>query len=273
MTASTNLRRLVTITGLIVGVLVLAGGTAFAHVSVSPGTAAPGSYPTLTFRVPNEESAGVTQVEIQIPAGTPFAEVMAEQKPGWTTTFTTTRLPAVITQGAITFDKAITSVTFTADGAGLAPDEYATFEVMVGPVPDVAQISFIALQTYSDGTVVSWSDPPTASGAEPAHPAPVLTVTGPPVTGDDAAVASVTAATTAGAAAAAGPTDGLARAIAVIGIMVGAIGIGVGLTGRRKGPLPTAAGNFTALPGFQVPGDPPPAWEAGQAPPRPGSEA
>jgi hypothetical protein len=41
----------------------------------------------------------------------------------------------------------------------------------------VNQLQFKASQTYSDGEVVQWIEPTVKGGAEPAHPAPVLTLT------------------------------------------------------------------------------------------------
>jgi hypothetical protein len=43
---------------------------------------------------------------------------------------------------------------------------------------------FTATQTYSDGTVVEWDQPTPASGEEPEHPAPTLTI-GPAVEGGE----------------------------------------------------------------------------------------
>ena len=45
-------------------------------------------------------------------------------------------------------------MTWTADGEGLPPEQFAEFQLSVGPFPDVDQIVFTATQTYSDGEVV-----------------------------------------------------------------------------------------------------------------------
>ena len=42
--------------------------------------------------------------------------------------------------------------------------------------PDAAEVSFPAVQTYADGTVVHWDQPPLPDGGEPEHPAPMLTL-------------------------------------------------------------------------------------------------
>ncbi|WP_144206747.1 DUF1775 domain-containing protein, partial [Mycobacterium tilburgii] len=43
-----------------------------------------------------------------------------------------------------------------------------------------AVVSFPATQTYADGSVVRWDQPPLADGGEPEHPAPMLTLSAEP---------------------------------------------------------------------------------------------
>ena len=43
-------------------------------------------------------------------------------------------------------------------------------------LPDTETVSFPAAQTYSDGTVVNWDQPPLPDGSEPEHPVPMLTL-------------------------------------------------------------------------------------------------
>ena len=65
--------------------LVALAAPAWAHITVTPGTAQPGSATELTFRVPNEEAkANVTQVQLQIPTDHPIAQLLAKPVPGWT---------------------------------------------------------------------------------------------------------------------------------------------------------------------------------------------
>ncbi len=225
--------------------LVIGAGTALAHVEVTPDTVAPGSFSILTFHVPNESATATTvQLQIQLPADAPFASVRARQTAGWQAQLTTTKLPAVITSGTVTLDEAVTKVTFTTDAGteGIGLGQFAEFDLQVGPVPLVDAISFIVLQTYSDGTVVSWSEPTPPGGEEPEHPAPVLTVAG-EVTDDHghSAAASTDAGTAMTMTSAADPSsqaaigstaaatrDGGARTLGVIGIVVGVLGLGVG---------------------------------------------
>nr|WP_243766808.1 DUF1775 domain-containing protein [Streptomyces sp. GC420] len=58
------------------------------------------------------------------------------------------------------------------------PREFHEFDVSVGPLPeDGDRMVFKALQTCGTGQVVRWIEVPGKDGAEPEHPAPVLTLT------------------------------------------------------------------------------------------------
>lgn len=242
--------------------LLLGTGTALAHVAIVTGPAAPGSYASVGFRVPNEsDSAATTKVEIQLPTDTPLASVSAQQAPGWTIATTETTFPAPITVGDFTIDKATTTVTFTADGAGLAPHEFTVFTLMVGPIPDVESLTFAAVQTYDDGEVVSWNQPTPASGEEPEHPAPVLTISGAAAAGDDddGGMAMTTGSTdatsaepaTAGSISAgtttASNTDTTARVLGIAGIVLGLAGVATGvILARARRRTGSADGGGTA---------------------------
>ncbi|WP_111768157.1 YcnI family protein [Nakamurella deserti] len=217
--------------------LLLGAGTALAHVTVTPESVVAGGYTTIGFRVPNEsDTANTTKVEIQLPADTPFGFVSAQQIPGWTIDVIETALPAPVTVGNFTLDEAVTGVTFTADGAGLPPHEFTVFNLLVGPVPDVASMQFPAVQTYDDGEVVSWSEPTPGSGEEPEHPAPQLTITPVDTATDQAGTESAPSAPA---------TDTTARVLGIAGIVVGLAGVGTGLVlarGRRSRAVPDDRG-------------------------------
>lgn len=228
-------RRTATVIAATAAAMVLGAGAAFAHVSVNPDTVAPGSYSKLTFRVPNEsETASTTKLEIQLPQDTPFASVRGKAIPGWTVELTKEKLPAVITQGNTTIDEAVTTIVFTADSDAdaIGLNQFGEFDIQVGPVPDVVSITFTAVQTYSDGKIVTWGDPTPAGGAEPAHPAPVLTVAGAATDGHGGHGAETDSATVEMAAAAG---DGTARTLGIVGIVIGVIGLGVGVLGSARG--------------------------------------
>ena len=187
-----HLRRtaaLLTLTGL---TLFLGAGAAAAHVAVDPSTAIAGDEAvTLTFHVANEsETAGTVALTVALPADHPFADVSVAQVPGWTVTPTKQTLPAPVTEGNLTIKEAVTSVTWTAQaGSKIGPGEFAEFKISAGPVPDATSLEFPTTQTYDDGTVVEWNQPTPASGEEPEHPVPTLTVAaaGDTAAGDTAA--------------------------------------------------------------------------------------
>lgn len=229
--------------------LTLGVGVASAHVTVNPSTAVAGSYTKITFRVPNESAkADTVKVTVQFPVDHPFASVSVKKEPGWTAAVTSSKLAKPVSDDDnATITEAVSSITWTADASGrIALGQFAEFDVSVGPVPAVASLAFDATQTYTDGSVVKWNEPTPASGEEPEHPAPVLTISpaaGAATTAPGAGGGSTTAAATAPAVtvtgaplAAAGGSDGTARTLGVVGIIVGALGLlgaAVAIRGRR----------------------------------------
>ena len=114
------------------------------------------------------------------------------------------------------------------------------YTVVTFRVPDESDTP--ATQTYDDGRVVSW-DQPTTDGAEPERPAPVVRLT---PAAPDAMGGHDGDAPPAGPAAAAGPApaaasraDDTARWLGGAGLLVGALGLGLGvgavLRTRRSG--------------------------------------
>ena len=136
---------------------------ASAHISVSPEEAVQGGLARLTFRVPTEsDTASTTKVEVFLPEDAPVANVSTMPVAGWT----------VAVQRKT--PEAVSVITWTASkSAAIKPGEFQEFPISLGPLPNVDEMVFKALQTYSDGNVVRWIEPP-EPGAEPEHPAPVL---------------------------------------------------------------------------------------------------
>ncbi|EUA56775.1 hypothetical protein I553_8829 [Mycobacterium xenopi 4042] len=67
---------------------------------------------------------------------------------------------------------AVRSVTWTAvPNGGIPADQFALFRISL-KLPDSDTVTFPATQTYADGSVVKWDEPPLPGGAEPEHPAP-----------------------------------------------------------------------------------------------------
>ncbi|HUR75957.1 MAG TPA: YcnI family protein [Sporichthya sp.] len=261
------MRRTLTTVGLALVAVGLAALPASAHVTVNPNTAAQGGYATLTFKVPTEQdAASTTQLEVDFPTDQPLAGASYQPKPGWKVQVTKEPLPAPIKTNDGEVTERVAKITWTAESGGIAPGQFDTFPISVGPLPTVDQIVFKALQTYSNGEVVRWIDEVAAgSTAEPAHPAPVLkltpgdgaTTTTAPVdtakidaakaTADEAKTVALEARTAANEQAN-GPSDGQVNAaigLAIAGIVLALIAGGIGgmALGRRHssgGSIPPA---------------------------------
>lgn len=160
------------------GLLLAVPVAAQAHVTVNPDTAEAGSYATLVFKVPTEKAdASTTRIEVDLPTEHPFTSVSYQPVPGWTTTITTSKLAQPVKTEDGTITEAPTKIVWTAGkDAGIKAGQFQQFPVSVGVVPDVPSVSFKAIQTYSDGSVVKWVDPTKPGSPEPEHPAPVLTI-------------------------------------------------------------------------------------------------
>ena len=217
---------------------------AFAHVTAQPGVAAQGGYTVISFRVPDEsDTAATVKLEVAMPTDHPITSVRTTPIPGWTAAITKTTLNPPVQVNGNAVAEAVKSVTWTAAaGNKIGPGEYLDFPLSVGPLPTgTDQLAMPATQTYDNCEVVMW-DQPSADGAEPEHPAPVVRLT-PAETGDPMAMGGHDAGpgTPAGAAAAppAPAADTTARWLAGAGLLVGALGVGLGagavLRSRRSG--------------------------------------
>lgn len=216
-------RRLLLVCGA-AGLIVLGlAGAASAHVTVNPSTATQGGYTKLTFRVPNEtDKASTTKVAVFFPADQPLASVSVKPHPGWTYAVRTEKLAKPISSDDGSITRAVSQITWTAQSARTAikPGEFDEFDVSVGPLPTAPSMTFKTLQTYSDGTVVRWIDVSTGS-TEPAHPAPVLTLT-PAGSAPSGSAPSGSPAGTSGTA-----VTALVLAIVALVVAIGAAGLAV----------------------------------------------
>ncbi|WP_308635648.1 YcnI family copper-binding membrane protein [Paenibacillus silvisoli] len=140
--------------------LFLFAGIASAHVTVQPKEAAQNSYEVFSVRVPSEKENVTTKViKVKIPDGVKVSRV--EPKAGWKYELET---------NAET--KAIASVTWTAEGDGLAQTEFTDFRISGKVAADAKELVWKAYQTYSDNSLVEWVG---GDGAD--YPASVTTVT------------------------------------------------------------------------------------------------
>jgi periplasmic copper chaperone A len=161
------------------GLILVTALPAAAHVTVSSPDAEPGSFGKLVFRVPNEsDSADTTKLEVKLPTDTPFASVSTKPMPGWTVEADPEQLDEPVESHGVEVTEAVTTVTWTAEnGAALPPEQFAEFEISVGPFPEhVESMSFPTIQTYSDGEVARWTQPVREGAAEPENPAPTLEI-------------------------------------------------------------------------------------------------
>jgi uncharacterized protein len=221
-------------------VAVLLGATAAsAHVHVDGEDATRGGYGVLTFRVPTEsDTASTTEVTVTMPSRTPIASASVEPVAGWTATVSTAKLSKPITTDDGQVSTYVSRIDWKADAAAaIKPGEFQRFAVSVGPLPDVAEVRFPTLQTYSDGSTVNWNE--VASGsAEPEHPVPELALA--PAGGDASASASAPVAAPA-APAPAGLTAALV--VGIVAVVLAAAALVVAIVGllraAKRGPSAT----------------------------------
>jgi uncharacterized protein YcnI len=215
----------------------LGAGVASAHVTANVYGPQPtkGGYAAIVFRVPSEEKDPITttKVAVDFKADYGIGSVRTKPVPGWTAEVTKSKLPAPITKDNGTqITEAVTAVTWTAQaGSELKATDYQEFSVSFGPLPtNVDQVEFPAHQTYSDGKVVDWNQPTPAGGEEPEHPTPAVKLAAKAADGDAHGNMSADPASTTGehTEATAATSDNTARWLGGAGLLVGAVGLGVG---------------------------------------------
>lgn len=243
-----RLRRLPVLGALTAGGLVLlAAGPAFAHVSVQPGQAEKGGYSTISFKVPNErDKASTVKLEVTMPTDHPLASVMPQPVPGWDVKVTKTKLAKPMEMHGEKINEAVTKITWT--GGKIEPGTFQQFPLSVGQLPeDADQLVFKALQTYDNKEVVRWIEEPEKGAAEPENPAPVLKLVAPAEgsdghgaaaaddKGEDAGKAASGDSTSAAEADDDGnSSDTTARVLGIAGIVIGAAGVAFGVVASRR---------------------------------------
>lgn len=207
--------------------VLLFAGPALAHITVNPDTATAGSAAELTFRVPNEESKAYTvKVDVQIPTDHPIAQLLVKPVPGWTATVKTITLAKPITTDDGTFSQAVSEVIWS--GGKIMPGQFQDFSISADPLPTgESQLTFKAIQTYSNGDIVRWIDVSQPGQAELAHPAPVLTLT-------TSRAPTATARTSTTPVASGSGSDGFSRVLGVIALVVGLLACLLAFMGGRR---------------------------------------
>lgn len=241
-------RVLVLAVGATAGALAFAG-VAAAHVTITPTSAAQGSFTTIALRVPTEsDTASTTKIDVQFDTTHPIAVVDYQAVPGWATTVRMVKLakPIVDDDGNQTTEVVGEIVwTATSPATAIKPGQFMQFPVELGPLPkDVTSVAFKVLQTYSDGTVVRWIEGTPAGGPEPENPAPVLALT--PATGDGSSAppAAPTTAATSNSSGSGGGSGSGATTIAIIALILGLVGavLGGAAYSRTRGSGPAPGG-------------------------------
>jgi len=207
----------------------VAPAAAQAHVTLQPNTATAGAYTRLDVRVPNErDDASTNKVEVQFPDG--FASASYEPTPGWDVKVTKKTLdkPVQTDDGEIT--EGVDTITWTAksEADAIPPGAFEDFGLSV-QIPGKAgdKLTFKALQTYTGGEVVRWI------GAEDSdNPAPIVTVTAGAAADEHAAATPApTTRPSAGPGTATTTDDDSGNGLAIVALIVGALGLIVGTAG------------------------------------------
>jgi uncharacterized protein YcnI len=218
--------------GALAGLLAVGAGVASAHVTVSSANAAPGGYGTVTFSVPDESDvASTVGLRIQLPTDTPITSVRAQRVPGWTVSLTTVALDRPVrSEDGGTIDSAVSVVEYRADAdGGIPPGEFQEFSLSGGPFPDAVSLAFNVVQSFSDGTEAAWIEPSVAGQPEPAHPAPVLSLSS-ATTGSAGSDTRTTSAGSDGGV----TTATVALGLSVVGLLAGLTALFLGLSARRR---------------------------------------
>jgi uncharacterized protein YcnI len=163
---------------LVATMLAASAGSAAAHVTVSPSSVPQGtSDAVLTFRVPNESTtASVTGLRVQFPLDHPIVLVNPEAGSGWNVSVRTAHLARPITTDDGTFRSTTSEIDWS--GGTIAVGQFGQFNVLAQGIPSgTSQLVFKAIQSYSDGTIVSWIQVPNRTVPDPPHPAPTITLT------------------------------------------------------------------------------------------------
>ncbi|MDA3638655.1 YcnI family protein [Mycobacterium xenopi] len=194
---------------------------AWAHVHVSSDNPVRGNMAIVTFEVPNESPTGAptTALSVALPG---VAVAGTETVPGWTA-----KLDRDAASGAVR------SVTWTAvPNGGIPADQFALFRISL-KLPDSDTVTFPATQTYADGSVVKWDEPPLPGGAEPEHPAPRLPLVAGPRGPLSHHMPAAIAPTDSAARQANSSPDNTARLLGGCALLVAALGVGIALLRRR----------------------------------------
>jgi uncharacterized protein YcnI len=217
-------------------VSIVVAETASAHVSVSSTDVAPGGYGKVTFRVPDEsDTASTVALRIQIPEEAAMTSLRTQPIPGWTVTRTTTDLAKPLQFQGETITSYVSVIEFrAAAGGGIGPGEFQEFALSGGPFPEADQLTFPAVQVYSDGSETAWIEPSVEGQAEPEHPAPVLDLAAGAAAGSSGATGSAGSADGHSHDTTGSSPGGVALFLAILALLVGIGGAVLGWRANRR---------------------------------------
>lgn len=112
---------------------------ASAHVSVLPKESTTGAWETYTMKVPVEKDVNTNKVVLKMPKGVEFQQY--EPIPGWKTTV----------------DEAAGTVTWEAQGDGIAAGQFQRFTFVAKNPEQPGEAAWDAFQYYTDGSIVEWT--------------------------------------------------------------------------------------------------------------------
>jgi len=229
------LARLAVLTTAVLAALAMStvvAASASAHVSVSSQDAGPGGYGKITFRVPNEsDTASTVVLRIQVPREAAMTSLRTQTLPGWTVTRTRVDLEEPLAFQGEEITSYVSVLEYRADaGTGIAPGEFQEFALSGGPFPEADQLTFPAVQVYSDGSETAWIEPTVDGQAEPEHPAPVLTLASDASAGDGSAAVEEADQADAGESS----PGGVALGLAILALLVGIGAVGLGWRATRR---------------------------------------
>jgi uncharacterized protein YcnI len=115
---------------------------ATAHVTIWPKESTAGAHEKYEVRVPNEKQADTISIEVRFPAG--LRVTSFEQKAGWMTE------PLRDASGKTV------GVRWT---GRLPPQQFAEFGLLAANPQNPADLSWMAVQSFADGSKVEWSGP------------------------------------------------------------------------------------------------------------------
>jgi uncharacterized protein YcnI len=229
------LARLAVLTTAVLAALAIStvvAASASAHVSVSSQDAGPGGYGKITFRVPNEsDTASTVVLRIQVPREAAMTSLRTQTLPGWTVTRTRVDLEEPLEFQGEEITSYVSVLEYRADaGTGIAPGEFQEFALSGGPFPEADQLTFPAVQVYSDGSETAWIEPTVDGQAEPEHPAPVLTLASDASAGDGSAAVEEADQADAGESS----PGGVALGLAILALLVGIGAVVLGWRATRR---------------------------------------